>query len=203
MEQILLKADPRGLNGTRRLRREGKIPAVIYGKDIDSTPITVDAKEFLKIIKTHGETTLLDLEIGQNRHTVLTKEIQRDTMRGVIVHVDFQKVSMTDKVEFNLPIVLKGDAEGVKMGGVLQFQKREVTAKAMPRDMIENLELDISNLRIGDILKVSDLKVSDKITILDDPEEVVVSVIAPRVTEEEVTAGQEEPEVIEKGKTEE
>jgi len=204
MEQITLKADIRNFGGTGRLRREGKIPAVIYGKEIESTPISVDAKEFLNIMKTHGETTLLNLEIQGNNHTVLTKEIQRDTMKGMIIHVDFQKVSMTDKVEFNLPIALKGDAEGVKMGGVLQFQKREVTAKAMPKDMIEVLEVDISNLKIGDVLKVSDLEVDDKITILDDPDEIVVSVLAPKLAEEvEAPTGEQEPEVIAKGKAEE
>lgn len=204
MGQVTLKAEKRSHGGLGKLRCEGKIPGVMYGKDIDATPIAVDAKEFLKILKTRGETTLLDLELEGKKHTVLTKEIQRDTMKNVLVHVDFQKVSMTQKIEFNLPLVLKGDSEGVKMGGVLQFQKREVTAQALTQDIIENLEVDISNLKIGDTLKVSDLQIDPKITILDDPEEVVVSVIAPKLAEDvEVPTGEEEPEVLPKGKKEE
>jgi large subunit ribosomal protein L25 len=207
MEQIALKAERRPIGGTRALRREGKIPAVIYGKEIDATPITVDAKELSKILKARGGSALIDIELEENKHMVLMKEIQRDTLKNMILHVDFQKVSMTDTVEFNLPIMLKGDSEGVKMGGILQFQKREVVAKALPQDMKDYVELDITNLGIGNSLTVADLEVDEKITILDDPNEVIVSVLAPKLDEqvEETEAPEEEgePDADDKDKEEE
>jgi large subunit ribosomal protein L25 len=206
MEQIALKAEKRDISkkGTiNELRRKGKLPGVLYGKNIESSPVAVDAKELLKVLKTHGESALINLELEGEKHPVLMKEIQRDTFKDAIVHVDFYRVSMTDRIEFNLPIILKGDAEGVKMGGILQHQKRELSVKALPADMPEHLEVDISNLKIGETLTVGDLKVDDKITVLDDPEEVVLSVLAPKLAEDtEVPTGEQaaEPEVVAKGK---
>ncbi|HHW03568.1 MAG TPA: 50S ribosomal protein L25/general stress protein Ctc [Thermoanaerobacterales bacterium] len=206
MEQIALKAEKRDVSKKgiiNELRRKGKLPGVLYGKNIESSPVVVDAKELLKILKTHGESALIDLELEGEKLPVLMKEIQRDTLKDAILHVDFYKVSMTDRIEFNLPLVLKGDAEGLKMGGILQHQKRELLVKALPADMPEHLEVDISHLKIGDTLTVGDLKVDEKITVLDDPDEVVVSILAPKLAEDaEVPAGEQatEPEVVAKGK---
>lgn len=206
MEQIALKAEKRDISkkGTiNELRRKGKLPGVLYGKNIESSPVAVDAKELLKVLKTHGESALINLELEGEKHPVLMKEIQRDTLKDAIVHVDFYRVSMTDRIEFNLPLVLKGDAEGVRMGGILQHQKRELSVKALPADMPEHLEVDISGLKIGDTLTVGDLKMDEKITVLDDPEEVVISILAPKLAEDtEVPTGEQaaEPEVMAKGK---
>ncbi|MDI3481568.1 MAG: large subunit ribosomal protein [Tepidanaerobacteraceae bacterium] len=206
MEQIALKAKKRDSSTKGKineLRRKGKLPGVLYGKNVDSCPVSVDAKELLKILKTHGESALINLELEGQTHPVLMKEIQRDTLKDTIVHVDFYRISMTEKIEFDLPIVLKGDAEGVKMGGILQHQKREISVKALPKDLPEHLEVDISSLKIGDTLTVGDLKVDEKITVLDDPDEVVISILAPKLAEDtEVPAGEQaaEPEVVAKGK---
>lgn len=206
MEQIALKAERRDTSKKstiNQIRRKGKLPGVLYGKNIDSCPVAVDAKELLKILKTHGESAIINLELEGRTQPVLMKEIQRDTFKDAIVHVDFYRISMTEKIEFDLPIVLKGDAEGVKMGGILQHQKREISVKALPKDLPEHLEVDISNLQIGDTLTVRDLKVDEKLTVLDDPEEVVISILAPKLAEDTaVPAGEQaaEPEVVAKGK---
>jgi len=188
----------------KRLKRENKLPAVLYGKGIENKNIAVDEKEFTKILKTHGEATLINLKIENDLFPVLMKEIQRNTLKNSIDHVDFFKVSMDEEVEYNAPIVLVGDAEGIRMGGILQHQKREVTLKALPVNMLDSVEVDISNMQIGDVLTVADLKVDGKNTVLDDPDEVVVAILAPKLSEElETPAEEQEPEVVGKGKEEE
>ncbi|MGB9812911.1 MAG: 50S ribosomal protein L25/general stress protein Ctc [Thermovenabulum sp.] len=204
MAQVTLKAAERKLEGKgalKALRRAKKIPAVLYGKNMENKYLAVDELEFLKAIKGHGESVLIDLILNNEKHTVIIKEIQKDYLNNVINHIDFYRVSMTDKIEVDVPIVLKGEPEGVKMGGVLQHQLDELTIEALPQDIPEHIEVDISHLKIGDVLTVKEIKLSDKITVLDDPDEIVVAVLAPTIEEEEgAEAAEEEPEVIAKGK---
>lgn len=182
----------------KRLRRENKLPAVVYGKGYETKSIAVDGRELDKILKTHGETSLINLQVEDDTFPVLIKEVQRNTLKNSIDHVDFFKVSMDEEVEYNAPIVLVGDAEGVKMGGVLQHQKREIALKALPRDMLESVEVDISEMKIGDALTVGDIKVDSKNTVLDDPDEIIVSIVAPKLVDESVEAPAEgeEPKQI-------
>ncbi|MCG1011957.1 50S ribosomal protein L25/general stress protein Ctc [Tepidanaerobacter sp. GT38] len=183
----------------KRLRRENKLPAVVYGKGYETKSIAVDGRELDKILKTHGETSLINLQVEDDTFPVLIKEVQRNTLKNSIDHVDFFKVSMDEEVEYNAPIVLVGDAEGVKMGGVLQHQKREIALKALPRDMLESVEVDISEMKIGDALTVGDIKVDSKNTVLDDPDEIIVSIVAPKLVDESVEAPAEgeEPKLVE------
>jgi large subunit ribosomal protein L25 len=206
MEQPVLTATTRiakkGEN--KRLKRENKIPAVVYGKEFENKLIAVDEKEFRKLLKTHGEVALIDLQVEGDSFPVLIKEVQRNTLKNAIDHVDFFKVSMDEEVEYHAPIVLVGDAEGVKMGGILQHQKREITLKALPADMLESVEVDISEMNIGDTIAVADLKVDGKNTVLDDADEVVVTIVPPRLAEEvEAPEEGEEPELVEEDKDEE
>lgn len=211
MERIVLKAKERKISGKgalNELRNNDKLPCILYGQEIKSQPIIVDGKEFRKILRDHGETALITIEINGNSHVTLIKEIQRDTLKNSIMHVDFYKVSMTEAVEFLIPITLIGESIGVKEeDGILQQQKREITAKALPTDMIQNIDVDISDLKIGDTITVADIEVDDKIEILDAPEEVIISIVAPKYEEEEEEETEEEeilePELIEKGKEEE
>lgn len=203
MKYPVLKADERHSKGKghiRELRMNGHLPAVVYGKDFENAMISVDEKEFSKILKNRGVSTLIGLELGKDSYPVMMKEIQRNTLKDTIDHVDFFKVSMDEEVEYTLPITLLGDPVGVKAeGGTMQQQKREVTVKALPMDMLEHIEVDISSLEIGDIITVGDLVVDKKNTILDDFEEVVVSILAPSLEEEEETETpdeMEEPELI-------
>jgi large subunit ribosomal protein L25 len=211
MEQLLLKATPRketGKGPLKSLRNEGKLPGVIYGKDFENTPVFVDYKEFFKIIKKHGETAIIDLEFQGDNIPVMMKEVQKDTLKRAIVHVDFLKISLTEKIEIKLPVVLRGEAEGVKEGGTLQHQLREITAKVLPRDIPEHIEVDINGLHIGDVVTLGDIEIDDKIEVLDSPDEVIVTVLAPmkeEELEEELVVDEhvEEPEVIAKGKEKE
>ena len=191
----------------KRLKRENKLPAVVYGKGYETASIAIDEKELSTILKTRGESSLINLELDDQTFPVLIKEVQRNTLKNSIDHVDFFKVSMDEEVEYNLPIVLIGDAEGIKMGGTLQHQKREVAVKALPGDMLDSIEVDVSTMDIGDTLTVADLKVDEKNTVLDNPDEVVVTLLAPSLEEEEedveTPEAGEEPELVESDKEEE
>jgi len=187
----------------RRLKRDKKIPAVVYGKGLENKYIAIDAGEFKKLIKTHGEVSLIDLHVNGDSFPVLIKEIQRNTLKDLIDHVDFFKVSMNEEIEYNAPIVLVGDAEGVKMGGILQHQKREIALKALPTNMLESVEVDISHMEIGDTITVADLKVDSTNTVLDDGDEIVATILAPKVEEVESPAEGQEPELVERDKDEE
>lgn len=205
------KADKRDIvrkGGLNALREKGVIPAVVYGKGFDTIPVTVDTKKFNKVIRDHGENTLLNLELEGEAYPVLIREVQRDPIRGEIIHVDFNIISMTEEIDFELPVVLVGEPAGASEGGVLQHQLRELNAKALPKYMIDTVEVDVSDLQIGDTVLVKDLDIDENITILDDPEEMIATLLAPEEEEEEEEELDEdeldemaEPEVIEKGKT--
>jgi large subunit ribosomal protein L25 len=212
MAQTILKAENRPISGKsalKNVRRTGKLPAVVYGKQYENKQIAVDASEVNKLLKVYGGSSIINLVVDGEEIPVIMKEIQRDTLNDVIQHIDFMKVSMTDEITLNVPIYLIGDAQGIKVGGILQNQKRELSIKSLPQDIPETVELDVSNLNIGDSLKVADINLGDKVTILDDPDEVIVSIIAPKVAEEieepeaEEEEEQAEPEVVAKGKEKE
>jgi len=206
MEHPVLTATIRNAKKSenKRLKREDRLPAVVYGKGFENKNIAIDEKEFNKILKIHGEVSLINLQVADDTFPVLIKEVQRNTLKNSIDHVDFFKVSMDEEVEYNAPIILVGDSEGIKMGGILQHQKREVALKALPGDMLESVEVDISEMKIGDALTVADLNVGSKNIVLDDADEVVVSILAPKLAEEDIAtpAEGEEPELVENDKEE-
>lgn len=205
-----LKVDKRDIvrkGGLKALREQGILPAVVYGKDFETKPVNLDAKKFNKILRDLGENVLLNLEVDGETHPALIREVQRDPIRNEVIHVDLNIVSMTEEIEFEVPIVLVGEPAGASLGGVLQHQLRELKAKALPKNMIDTVEVDVSDLQIGDTVLVKDLTIDKDITILDDPEEMIATLLAPEEEEkeevEEEIEEMEEPEVIEKGKTEE
>lgn len=209
MERPVLTATVRKAKKSEnnKLKRESKVPAVVYGRGYGPINISVDEKELFKILKERGESSLINLELNGETFPVLIKEVQRHVLKDTFEHVDFFKVSMDEQVEYNLPVILKGTAKGLKLGGVLQHQKHEITVKSLPDDMIESLEIDISDLDIGDALTVGDLKVDNKITILDDLDEVIASVLAPKLEEAaeaaETTEEAKEPELVGESREEE
>lgn len=203
MEQPILKGKIREASGKKgmlsALRNQGMIPSVVYGKEVDTQSITIEKKELAKLIRNHGENALISLEIEGKHHPVLIREIQRDPVRYDAIHVDFLVVSMTEEIEFTLPVVIVGESIGVKQhGGVLESQLRELRAKALPGDMIESIEVDVSHMDIGDTLTVGELTVDEKIEILDDLDEVIVTVSLPdeEPEEEEEIDEDAEPELI-------
>jgi large subunit ribosomal protein L25 len=205
----------RGTNRNRRLRSSGQIPAVVYGgAGKDSVPIQVDRKRLVELLRSGGGDNAVFLlklaSTGQERHAMI-RDMQLDPITREILHLDFQRVVMTEKVRVQVAIELKGVAYGVKTeGGVLDFSHREVHVECLPGDIPKMLELDVSELHLGQHLTVGDLHLPSEVTLLDEPDRVLVSVmhskteVAPAAAEEvaPVEAGPE-PEVIKKGKTEE
>ena len=209
MEDIVLTAEKRAVIGkqVRGLRRQGKLPAVIYGHHLQPVAITLDARETSRLIAGITPSHLITIQVGKEKHTVLVREKQRHPVQGVLLHIDFLAVSMTEKLRANIFIELVGDAPAVKeFDGLLVTGVEEVEVECLPKDLPERIQVDISGLRqIGDSLHVRDIQFSSAVDILTDPGEMVVLVTAPAL--EEAEAGAEgsaaEPEVIEKGKNEE
>lgn len=207
MERIKIEALPRrkGSKGDRKeLRRRGLVPAIIYGRGVDPLLVSVDSIDLKKALSQAGANVLLDMEIKDNnfatQQTVIVKELQRHSIqKDLILHADFLRISMEDKLEVNVPLHFTGEARGVKGGGVLQVLLREVAVRCLPADIPEYINVEVDDLDVGDALTVADLKVPPGVELLEDPGEVVVSVLAPAIEEEAV----EEEEVAEAAPVEE
>lgn len=196
-----------GKGANRKLRRSGKIPAVLYGHKSKAMSLTVDPKDIFKILNSQtGENTIFQLNIPE-RETIncLMKEYQLEPIRHTLLHVDIYEVAMDEALEVDVPLLTHGEAYGVKTeGGLLDIVHRELRVQCLPADIPEHIDVDVTELKIGDFVRVKELKVSDKIKILNDPETVVIAVEHPRAEEEPVAAVatdvEAEPEVIKKGK---
>lgn len=177
------------------LRKSGYVPAVVYGFKTDSTPIAVDAKQLEKTIRLEGRNAILTLDVeGKNVNAVL-KEVQKDPVQGKLIHLDFLAVSMRQELEVEVPVAVVGVSPGVKEGGVLQQPIREIKVSAKPNDLPESVEVDISALAIGDTLTVGEIRDQSKYTILNEDEDVLVTVSAP-VSEAELEADLEATEPV-------
>lgn len=187
-EMLELEAQIREITGkkVKKLRKTGIIPAVLYGHNIKSTPLAVDTKEFSKIFKQAGETSLLQLTIGGKKHNVLIHDSARDPLSGEILHVDFFEVRMDEKLKTKVPLVFVGESAAAKFeGGILVKALQEVEAEALPQDLPKEIEVDISGLKVfEDKIHVKDLKIASSVKILADPEDMVVSVVPPRSEKE-------------------
>ena len=212
MKEIVLKAKPRekmGKEHAKKLRRSGFIPAVVYGPETPSVLLEIENKSFSALLRGGlGENVLVTLTISDQKdgeRKVLIREIQRDPVKGDIVHVDFHEISLTKKLTIQVPIHLVGMAAGVKDGGILQHVLRELEVECLPTAIPEKVEVDVSNLNIGDSIHVADLKV-ENVEILSDPGSSIVTVVPPTVFKEAEVApavAEEEPEVITEKKEEE
>lgn len=201
-----------GKNVSRRLRRSGSIPAVLYGGGKEPVILQVDPNRIEQILRSEsGVNTIFQLNLAgtdQRRH-VMIREYQVDPLAGKLLHADFLRIAMDTAIEVEVPIRLTGESAGVKLdGGILEPVTRTVRVSCLPGDIPEHLDLDVSEMKINDHRSVADLAGNDKLTILSDPGTIIV-VIAPPAKEEVATpvAGAEaaapaptEPEVIKKGK---
>jgi large subunit ribosomal protein L25 len=208
MEEVVLQARPRDVIGkqVKALRREGRLPAVLYGRGFKPISVTLDMREASRILPAITSSHLVVIELDGDRHTALVREKQRHPVQGTLQHVDFMVVSMTEKLRANVMIELVGEAPAVReFNGVLVTGTDQVEVESLPRDLPERIEVDLTNLvAIGNSIHVRDLAVSKGVEVLTDPDEMVVLVTAPEVEEvEPEAAAEEEPEVIEKGKKEE
>jgi len=187
------------------LRLAGQMPAVVYNRELN-IPIAVDLKTFDRVFRVQGTSSIIDLEIDGQNHEVLVKQVQMDKRKRLPVHADFYAVTAGQLVDVYIPLEFVGTAAGSREGGQLDVQRREVHISILPRLIPQHLMVDVSALKIGDSLHVSDLKsyLPAEAEILDDLELTLVAVVPPRVAEEAVAeAGAIEPEVIAKGKEEE
>ena len=191
MAEVKLKAEKRegtGKGVARRARAAGKVPGVVYGRGIEPIPIEVDRREFVTALHTDaGMNVLLELQVGGDSIPALARELQRDPVRGTLLHADFVKVDLTVEVEVEVPISIVGDAPGVKEGGVLENPLFTIHVRCLPTAVPESIEADVSNLAVGDSLRVSELAEGRDFTILNDPDTVVASVAQP-ISEEELAA---------------
>jgi large subunit ribosomal protein L25 len=210
MEKVVLNAVPRTVTGKQvgALRRDGKLPAVMYGHHFDSTPITLDQREATKLLSTVSSSSIITISLEGKEHATLVREKQKDYLRNSLKHVDFQVVSLTEKIRTNVAVELIGVAPAVKdFNGVLVTGLDEIEVECFPQDLPGSIVVDLSALvNIGAAVSVKDITLSDKVVVLDDGQDLLVHITHPVVEEvvvEEVVPSLEEPEVIEKGKKEE
>jgi len=217
MEAVLeaTARDTFGKNEARRTRREGKVPAVLYGGDgTQATPIAVAPKALLKILHSDsGQNTLIALKLpGSGDTRVLVKDFQLDPITHQVLHADFYRVAMDRALQVTIPIVVHGEPKGVKQqGGVLEFIRREIVIECLPGDIPEHIDVDASELMLHQGIRVRDLAGNAKWTPVTEGEAMLVHVIMPKAEEAPApaeaaavaTAAPAEPEVIKKGKKEE
>jgi large subunit ribosomal protein L25 len=218
MDAVLdaIERTDRGKNEARRLRATGRIPAVVYGDKEGGRPIAVDPKVLARILRTEqGANTLIALNLpGGANARVLVKEYQLDPITHQLLHADFYRVAMDKLIRVQVNVVAQGEPKGVKQqGGVLDIVHRQIELECLPADIPNNINIDVSDLMVGQSIRVKDVATNPKWKALSDPEMMLLHVIIPKVEEapapgaEATAAGAAaapaEPEVIKKGKKEE
>lgn len=190
------------------LRKEGKIPAVLYGPKEPNLPVTIDAKAFEKVLKAAGETTIVDLEGEGEAKEALIHQVDHHPVTGVVEHVDFYVVEKGKKVNADIPFVFVGEAPAVKsLGGTLMKVMHEVEVEALPKDLPREISVDISPLVTFDSqIAIKDISMPPGVTVLAEPDEIIAAVAEPKeeeVEEAPTTIDMESIEVEQKGKKEE
>lgn len=215
-ETINVKAagrDSRGKNEARRLRKSGSIPAVVYGASKAPVSVAVDPKLIFRILKSDsGHNTIFDLELDGEQTKAMIVDWQTEPIKGSLLHIDLKRIAMDKKLVVTVPVVLKGEAYGVKTeGGILEQVLREVEIECLPSDIPPHIDVDVTHLHFGDVLRVSDLPhFEGKLKFLTGEDQTVAHVVsvkeiveaAPVEGAEAAAAAPAEPEVIKKGKQE-
>ncbi|MGB2909369.1 MAG: 50S ribosomal protein L25 [Anaerolineales bacterium] len=211
MEEVLLQASKRDVVGkqVKTLRREGILPAIVYGRGISPIPISLNTRNANQILSAISSSSLVVLEIDGEKHTTLIRDKQRDPVTGGVLHIDFHEVSMTEKLRTNVMLEFQGESLAVKeLMGVLVIVLESLEIECLPQDLPDRIVADLSTLEeIGDSIYVRDIILPPNIELIADIDGLVVVISAPAVEEieevEEVEITDEEPEVIERGKEEE
>ena len=219
MAEIVLNAEgrvERGKNASRRLRRKGLIPAVVYGGKDQAVSVSVDPKTLKRVLRSEaGRNTILTLDFGGAKTSAILKSWQVDPIKENFLHADFYRIAMDVAIRVTVPIATKGEAVGVKVdAGILEVILREIEVECLPGDIPERIEVDVSDLKLNGAIRVSDLPLTAKVKILEDPDQVVLHVVSVKeevapvaaaapVAEGEAAAAPAEPEVLKKGKKEE
>ena len=216
MAELTLEVSRRERAGkeiSKKLRAAGKVPAVVYGGHKEPVAIEVDRKTVAELItkSDHGVRSIFLLKMAgsdQQRHAMI-KDIQMDPINRKMIHIDFVRVVMDEVIRTSVPVHLNGTPIGVKEGGLLDFQVRELHVECLPNAIPDTIEVNIEHLAHHDYIRISDLKVPEGVKVLDDPERVVVGVTHAKaeavveVAAVDAAAAPAEPEVIKKGKVEE
>ncbi len=211
MEQTRLEAEIRkgkGKGQARSIRRSGMVPGIIYGHKQEPIMIQLQPRNIKHLLRSGGENVLVNMDVnGSGTETVMLKEAQIDPLTRNIMHVDFVRVSLEERITTHIPISLVGTSPGVKEGGILEFLLRELRVECQVGKIPEHIELDISSLNIGDQIRVGDIKLDEDMVVHDDPATTVVVVATPTVmkepSEEEAITEEKEPEVITERRREE
>ena len=219
-DQVSLNADVRTESGkkfAKRLRYRGQLPAIVYGEDVASVACSVDYRALSDLLKAHGRNAIISLNAGDASQSTIIKDIQYHPVRGEMLHVDFHRIDLARKIVVEVPLHATGSAVGVRIGeGILEQMLHELEVECLPTDIPDHIEIDVSDLDIGDSLHVSDIVVDgDDLSIVTDIDRTVFAVAAPALVLEEeeevedeegmVAEGEEgeemqEPELIERGR---
>lgn len=202
MAEVKLKAQSRdavGKGAARKIRAAGKVPGVLYGPEVEPMRLAVDAQELWHALHTDaGTNVLINLAVDGDTFLTMPREVQRDIVRGTLLHVDFLRIRRDVAIQVDVPVQLVGESVGVKEGGVVEHHLWELRIECLPTQVPESIEADISALAINDSLHVSDLRIPQHLTVLTPLEEALVSVVPPpvlEIPEEEVP--EEEAELAE------
>ena len=200
MQQTRLDAqirDTSGKGAARSLRRTGKVPAVLYGRDEEVLSLQIDGYAFQSLLRSRGANALINLDVtGNGEETVIIKDLQHHPVNRNILHADFQRVSLDEKITTLVNIEIVGSAVGVRDGGILTLVRRQLNVSCLPLDMPESIQVNVNDLNIGQSIQVSDLEIDDdNIEILDDSILQIVSVIEPKVVLETVTTEEDEEDI--------
>jgi large subunit ribosomal protein L25 len=214
-ESNVLEAQPRtpgNKNDARRVRRGGKIPAVLYGAGKHALALSLDPRQVTRILQSaSGHNTIFELALDGERTKAMIVDWQYEPIKGALLHIDLKRIAMDQKLKVNVPILLKGEAAGVKQqGGILEQVLREVEIECLPGDIPSSIEADVAELVFGKVLRVSDLPKSVKFELITDQNQTVAHITSvkeeeaptPEAVAAEAAAVPSEPEVIKKGKQE-
>ena len=175
-----------------QLRKGGAIPAVIYGYKLDSTPISISAKEFKKSIQKNGQNSVFSLDLEGKNVNVVVSEIQQCSLKDEVNHVDFLAINMAEELEADVPIKLVGQSIGVSEGGILMQPNLELKIKVKPTELPDSIEVDISSLKVGESLTVAEIRDQTPVEIISEDDYLLVTIVAPVSVEEEVSDSVEE-----------
>ena len=203
MHQVELNGtlrERKGKEANKKLKANGMVPAILYGGEKDNISLTINAKELAKVISARGNAIISMTLTDSMQETVVLKDWQLHPYNGTILHADFYRISLDESIEANVSVEIVGVASGQKMGGILDILLREIEIRALPLQVPDKFEINVSHLEIGDIIHVRDIQMGEGIEILSDPEQVIVTLVIPTAEVEAPEHGASEPEVIKKKK---
>lgn len=177
----------------RQIREDGYLPAVVYGQKKESRPIFVNSADFLKLMRENGRNGIFNLTVNDQKYPVMLTDLQKDSLKGTLLHADFQIIDLSSEVEVEVNVNLVGEAQGVKDGGVLQQPFHHLSIRALPDEIPQSIDLDITGLEVGQALTIGDIQTGGRYTINHDPSEAVVSILPPR-QEKEIDSGEQQEE---------